>query len=147
MWNAVQRLRGRCFKFSHSWTHDLVSPMGARAEGDKARQGRDLGASHKAVIPTSWALRSSRGPSASVSPWRHKRGHSCKLYRSWWRNLTNKMDIDKLRTKKAIQTVNTPEGRNQRRWNELQPWGLFPPQSEMQQQIFDRDRIKWVSLG
>lgn len=93
-------------------------PMGTKAEGDKAEPGRDLKTSHKPVTPVSWAKGSIPDPSASVSPRRHKKVHSRWLHCSSWRNLTNRMDLDKLRTKKAMQTVKkTPEGRSQWRWS------------------------------
>lgn len=105
--------RGLGSPFFHTAdSQPATPPIRPRAEGDKARQGRDLKASHKPVTPARWALGSIPGPSASASPRKHKRVCSCWLHRSSWRNLTDRMDLDKLRTKKAMQTVKkTSEGR------------------------------------
>lgn len=75
--------------------------------------GRDLRAAHKPVTPVSWAPGPILGLSESVCPRRHQRAHSCPLPCPSWRNLTNRMVSDRLRTKKAMQTAKkTPEERS-----------------------------------
>lgn len=56
--------------FSHSGTHGLVlhQQESVWRVSDQTRQGRDLEASHEPASPASWALGSTLGPSASVSP-------------------------------------------------------------------------------